>query len=177
MSRFDQRFNVILQIFNLIFEFHPNVCQNIFSFINSYGDTARERHKIMGQFTKLSLGTVDSHIDESSVASDLAASTLAVPNSAAPNSAPPSSAPPSPDSPSSASPSSADTKNERFDGFEDAHWPFNDDKPSQSRCKLKGCSGLTHIYCAKCSRQAGKNINLCFTRSRNCFVNYHDPNY
>lgn len=123
-----------------------------FSFIYRHGEEARERHKLLGEISNLSLDTAESN---------LAASRSVTPTST--------------DSISAAS-SLPETEKARFDGFENAHWPSNDDKKCQSRCKLKGCNGQTHVYCGKCSTD-GKMVHLCFTKQRNCFTNYHNPNY
>lgn len=137
------------------------------------------RHENMGQFCKLSDDTVPPNVDESSEvtltlasadsnvsASELDDSISTAEDSNASNST----------ASSSTTPISVEKKNERFDGFNEAHWPFHDDKKSQSRCKLKGWNGLTHVYCDKCTA-GGKMVHLCFTKGRNCFYNYHNPNH
>lgn len=140
-----------------------------FSFIR-YGKTSRLRHENMGRFLRSSLNTPAPNLGKSSVTSST--STTSTASIVAATDLAPSISTVS----SSTAPSLSDKKNTRFDGFEQAHWPFSDDKKCQSRCKLKGCDGQTHVYCSKCSAD-GKLVHLCFTKHRNCFVNYHDPNY
>lgn len=53
----------------------------------------------------------------------------------------------------------------RYDS--NGHFPNFDGKPSKSRCKMDGCSYLTHVYCVRC------DVSLCFVKGRNCFWAYH----
>lgn len=133
------------------------------------------RHKLIGENFNSSLYTAESNVSES----NLAASSVIAPHLAA-------SVTTTPAASEVTSSNSIDTASDdsnspeivdgRFDGFDNAHWPFNDEKKCQSRCKLKGCKGQTHVYCGKCSNDK-KMVHLCFTKQRNCFLNYHDPNY
>lgn len=58
-------------------------------------------------------------------------------------------------------------KDQRYDRQD--HWPESDQHTSRSLCKMRGCSSLTHSYCTKC------DIHLCFTKTRNCFRQFHLP--
>ena len=51
----------------------------------------------------------------------------------------------------------------RLDGIQ--HLP--DVKEKGGRCKNPGCNGITVFSCAKCV------VNLCLTKSRNCFKDFH----
>lgn len=154
-------------------------------FQNRYGNEARIRHQIIGELSGASNLGESSEVTSTSTDSNVAATGLtdlipAVSNSNTPS----TTAPSSEDTESLADTKNAnsvtlnlaDTKDSRFDGFEHAHWPFNDSKKCQSRCKLKGCDGQTHVYCGKCSTDK-KIVHLCFTKGRNCFYNYHNPNH
>ncbi|CAF1402754.1 unnamed protein product [Rotaria sordida] len=55
----------------------------------------------------------------------------------------------------------------RFDGLE--HWPQYQ-QSLRLRCKNKGCSMKTNVYCSKCQ------VHLCFCTTRNCFKDYHCKN-
>jgi len=48
------------------------------------------------------------------------------------------------------------------------HFPEIDKKKEATRCKAFKCKGKTHVFCTKC------NIHLCFTKTSNCFSNYHE---
>lgn len=61
-----------------------------------------------------------------------------------------------------------DTAQDRFDKFD--HWPFFDDKPSRSLCKIKDCQNRTHVFCQKCQ------VHLCLNQTRNCFYQFHQRN-
>jgi hypothetical protein len=48
------------------------------------------------------------------------------------------------------------------------HLPLHDDKGKfGTRCKRKGCTGKTRIFCCKCQ------AHFCLTAERNCFYNVH----
>lgn len=53
----------------------------------------------------------------------------------------------------------------RYDGR--THLPRFDSYDYASRCKNDDCNFKTNVMCTKC------NVHLCFTRSRNCFENFH----
>lgn len=60
-----------------------------------------------------------------------------------------------------------DTRPERSIRYDDlGHFAFLDSSKSATRCK-NNCKQQTHVFCKKCS------VHLCFTSSRNCFVNFH----
>ena len=46
------------------------------------------------------------------------------------------------------------------------HFPVYSDK--QERCQKPDCQGYTSVHCSKC------DVRLCFTRSSNCFKEFHD---
>ncbi len=47
------------------------------------------------------------------------------------------------------------------------HMPNYDGKKEATRCKLRGCSGKTHVFCDKCK------VHYCFVLQRNCFKDAH----
>lgn len=53
----------------------------------------------------------------------------------------------------------------RYDGRN--HLPKFDSYDYATRCKNDDCNFKTNVICTKC------NVHLCFTRSRNCFENFH----
>lgn len=59
------------------------------------------------------------------------------------------------------------TKDVRLDQI--GHWPkYGSREDGRVRCKFPGCKGITQNKCTKC------NVNLCYTKDKNCFFNYHN---
>lgn len=54
----------------------------------------------------------------------------------------------------------------RYDGFE--HWPMNADLKHPLRCRMEGCDSRSRVRCTKC------DVYLCFTKYKNCFINFHN---